>query len=45
MIREKSKWKNHKEESTDAEYRGGTARSSVEALIMGVEQRGCVIWF
>ena len=45
MLREKSKWKTHKDESTDAEYRGGTARMSVEASVMGVEQRGCVIWF
>jgi hypothetical protein len=45
MIREKPKWKTHKDESTDAEYRGGTARTSVEAPVMGVEQRGCIIWF
>jgi RNA-directed DNA polymerase len=45
MLREKPKWKNHKGESTDAEYRGGIARSSVEASVMGVERRGCVIWF
>ena len=45
MLREKSKWKTHKDESTDAEYRGGIARSSVEAFVMGVERRGCVIWF
>ena len=31
MPRENSKWRNHEEESTDAEYRGGTARSSDEA--------------
>jgi hypothetical protein len=45
MIREKSKWKTHEDESTDAEYRGGMARSSVEASVMEVEQRGCVIQF
>jgi hypothetical protein len=45
MLREKSKWKTHKDESTDAEHRGGTARISKEALVMGVEQRGCIIWF
>jgi hypothetical protein len=45
MIREKSKWKTHKDESTDAEYRGGMARSSVEASVMEVERRGCVIQF
>jgi hypothetical protein len=45
MLREKSKWKNHKEESTDAKYRGGITRSSDEALVMGGERRGCVIQF
>ena len=45
MLREKSKWRSHKDESTDAEYRGGTTRSSDEALVMGVERRGCVIQF
>jgi hypothetical protein len=43
MEREKSKWKTHKDESTDAAYRGGTARMSVEIPVMGMEQRGCVI--
>jgi hypothetical protein len=43
MLREKSKWKTHKDESTDTAYRGGTARRSVETPVMGVEQRGCVI--
>jgi hypothetical protein len=45
MTREKSKWRTHKDESTEAEYRGGTARKSEEAPVMGVEQRGCVIQF
>jgi hypothetical protein len=45
MLREKSKWKPHKDESTNAEYRGGTARSSEETPVMGVERRGCVIQF
>ena len=45
MIREKSKWKTHKDESTDAKYRGGITRSSDETPVMGVEQRGCVIQF
>ena len=40
MLREKYKWKKTKYESTDAEYRGGTARMSEEALVTGVEQRG-----
>ncbi len=43
MRRENSKWGSHEEERTDAERRGGAARSSVEALVMGVEPRGCVI--
>ena len=30
-------------ENTDAENRGGAARSSVEAPVMGVERRGCII--
>ena len=30
MLRENSKWKTHKDESIDAENRGGIARSSVE---------------
>ena len=45
MLREKFKWRTHKDESTDAGYRGGTARRSDEAPVMGVEQRGCVIQF
>jgi hypothetical protein len=43
MLREKSKWKTHKDESTDTAYRGGTVRRSVEIPVMGMEQRGCVI--
>jgi len=31
MLRENSKWRNHEEESTDAEWRGGIARNSDEA--------------
>jgi hypothetical protein len=37
MLREKSKWQNHKGESTNAKYRGGTACSSEEAFVMRVE--------
>lgn len=33
----------HKNESTDAGHRGGTARSSVEGAVMAVEPRGSVI--
>jgi hypothetical protein len=35
MQTEKLKWKNHKGESTDAEPRGGTTRSSDEAKETG----------
>jgi len=45
MLREKSKWRTHEDESTDAEHRGGTARSSEEASVMEVERRCCVIQF
>jgi hypothetical protein len=45
MLREKSKWRTHEDESTDAEHRGGTARMSDEVPVMGMEQRGCVILF
>jgi hypothetical protein len=37
MKREKTKWRTHKVESTDAEYRGGTACSNEEASVMEVE--------
>jgi len=43
MLREESKWKPHKDQSTDAEHRGGATRSSVENPVMGLEQRGCVV--
>lgn len=43
MLREKSKWKPHKDQSADAEHRGGVTRSSVEGPVMGLEQRGCVV--
>ena len=42
MLREKPKWKPHEGESTNAEHRGVAARSSEEASVMGVEQRGCI---
>jgi hypothetical protein len=45
MLREKSKWKTHKGESTKAKHRGGIASSSDETPVMGVERRGCVIQF
>ncbi len=31
MLTEKSKWKNHEDESTEAVHRGGSIRSSGEA--------------
>jgi RNA-directed DNA polymerase len=40
MLREKLKWKPHKSQSTDAENRGGIARSSDEASVMERERRG-----
>lgn len=43
MLREKSKWKPHKDLSTDVRHRGGYSRSSDEATVMVVERRGVVI--
>lgn len=43
MIREKFKWRAHKNESTDAEHSGGSPRMSDEVSVMGMEQRGRVI--
>ena len=34
---------NREGESTDAERRGGAARSGVEGPVMGLERRGCVV--
>jgi len=42
MIREKFKWRPHKNESTDAGHSGGVACSSDEVPVMGMERRGCV---
>src|ERR1700684_1634145 len=39
MLTEKLKWKNHESESTDAEPRGGTTRSSNEVPEKGWSQR------
>jgi len=41
--RRSRKWKNHEGESTEAEPRGGTTRSSEETPDKGVERRGCVM--
>ncbi len=45
MSREKSKWKPHEDQSTDAGHRGGLARSSEEVPVMGIERRGQIIQF
>jgi hypothetical protein len=43
MLREKSKWKPHKDQSTKAKHRGGATRSSDEGTVMGLERRGCIV--
>ena len=43
MLREKFKWRTHKNESTDAEHSGGPSRISDEVPVMGMERRGRVI--
>jgi RNA-directed DNA polymerase len=40
MLREKSKWRTHEGESTDAEHRGGLPRISDEVSVMEMERRG-----
>ena len=45
MLRENSKRKPRKDESTDEKSRGGTACSSDETAVMAAERRGCVIRF
>jgi len=44
MIREKFKWRTHKNESTDAGHGGGAASSREEGSVMGLDRRGCVVW-
>ena len=44
MIREKFKWKTHKNESTDAGHGGGAARSREEGSVMELDRRDCVVW-
>ncbi len=39
MLREKSKWKPHEGESTNAEHSGGVMHSSIENAVMAVERR------
>lgn len=43
MLREKFKWRHHKNESTDAKHRDGVTRSSEEGAVMALEQRGGII--
>ena len=43
MLREKFKWRTHKNESTDAEHSGGSPRISDEVPVTGMERRGRVI--
>jgi len=43
MLREKSKWKPHKDESADARHRGGVTRSGDEVPVMGTERRGYIV--
>jgi RNA-directed DNA polymerase len=40
MVREKSKWRTHEEDSTDVEHRGGLPRGSDEVSVMEMERRG-----
>jgi len=44
MLREKFKWRNRKNESTDAGHGGGAARSREEGSVMELDRRGCVVW-
>ena len=43
MQREKSKWRTHKDESTEAGQRDGATRRSDEVRDKRMERRGCVI--
>jgi hypothetical protein len=43
MLREKFKWRTHKDESTNAEHSGGLPCMSDEVSVMEMEQRGRVI--
>ncbi|MDX2430909.1 MAG: hypothetical protein QNK35_08250 [Bacteroides sp.] len=43
MLREESKWKSHKDQSTDAEHRGGATRSRDEGSVMELDARGCIV--
>lgn len=43
MLREKFKWKPHKNESIDAEHRDGVVRSSAETSVMEAERRDHIV--
>ena len=43
MIREKFKWRTHKNESTDAGHGGGAVSSREEGSVMELDRRGCVV--
>ena len=43
MIREKFKWRNHKDESTDAGHGGGAVRIREESSVMELDRRDCVV--
>jgi hypothetical protein len=43
MLKEKFKWRPRKNESTDAQHKGGATRSSDEVSVMGMERRGYTI--
>ena len=43
MLREKFKWKTHKNESIDVQHGDGTTRSSDEVSVMETERRGRVV--
>ena len=40
MLRERSKWRTHKDLSTDARHRDGSTCSSDEGSVMDLERRG-----
>ena len=42
MLREKSKWRPHEGESTDAEHGDGAIHSSGEVCVMQMERRDCI---
>ena len=43
MLREKFKWRTHKNENTNAGHGGGPTRSSMEVPVMRLERRGWII--